>query len=249
MLLSTFDGGGFLTVSPDAHTLAVIGKQITLWNIADPTRPARTATLPDFTIHAGGMAFSPDSRTGPSRPRHCPYYVTDPGDPATYPIPRPPANDSNHDAGPSWFSPDGRLLAVKAGETDQATLWNVADRGAPRSLATIAFGPDEPPFGEIAFGPSAPPWPPGPYIGHLTLWNITDPANPMSPPLWTILLSANMYVPTVGIALALQPRRPHPDQHHRSIQSTWWDVTDRTAAAASASRPAPTPAPATSDSP
>jgi hypothetical protein len=32
-----------LAASPDAHTLAVIGDQITLWNIADPTRPVQAA--------------------------------------------------------------------------------------------------------------------------------------------------------------------------------------------------------------
>ena len=38
--LSTFDGGTFLAVSPDAHTLAIIDDQIKLWNITDATRPA-----------------------------------------------------------------------------------------------------------------------------------------------------------------------------------------------------------------
>ena len=230
--LSTFDGGTFLAVSPDAHTLAIIGDQIKLWNITDPTRPALVATLPDYTRHAGGMAFSPDSRTlaVPYNGTVLVYDVTDPAQPRQLtPTPLQPTNDTNHDAGVSWFSPDGRLLAIKSGDSDHVTLWNVTDRSAPRSLATIAFGHDVPPFGVLAFSPDGAALATGTVHGHLTLWNITDPANPtISSTMDDVPIGEHVTGATVGIALAFSPDGHTLTSITGSIKSTRWDVTDRT---------------------
>lgn len=48
--------------SPDGRTLAtVMGNDVvTIWDVADPARPLRTAVLTRRTRGAGQVAFSPD---------------------------------------------------------------------------------------------------------------------------------------------------------------------------------------------
>ncbi|WP_157437080.1 WD40 repeat domain-containing protein [Actinoplanes subtropicus] len=231
MLLSHFDAGTTLAVSPDAHTLAVIGKRVTLWNITDPTRPARAAALPEYTRHASAMAFAPDSRSLAVGYHGgvLVYDVTDPARPRSLtPPPRQPADDSSHDIGPSQFSPDGRLLAIKSGGSDQVTLWSLADRSAPRSLTTVVFGHDEPPFGDLAFSPDGATLATATVHGHLTLWNVTDPASP------TVASSMDdgpvgpAPDATVGSVLAFSLDGRTLSSVLGSVRSVRWDVTDRT---------------------
>ena len=152
-----------------------------LWNISDPARPVRAGILPRYTLHASAMAFTPDSRSL-AMAYHgsvLVYDVTDPARPRPLtPPPEQPTNDANHDTGPSRFSPDGRLLAIESVHSEQVTLWSVVDRSAPKPLATLVFGHEEPPFGDLAFSPDGATLATATTQGHLALWNVTDPAGP-----------------------------------------------------------------------
>jgi len=231
LLQSSFDGGTALAVSPDAHTVAVIDDRIRLWNITDPTRPVRAGILPRYTGHASAMAFAPDSRSL-AVGYHGGVLVYDVSDPA-WPqsltrSPEQPANDSNHDVGPSRFSPDGRLLAVKNADSDQVTLWTLADRSAPRSLATIVFGHDLPAFGDLAFSPDSATLATGTVDGHLTLWNVTTPAVPtVSSTMDDVPVGPGVTDATVGTALAFSLDGRTLSSVIGSVKSDRWDVTDR----------------------
>jgi WD40 repeat protein len=232
--LSTVDTGAtFLALSPDVHTLAVLDDRISLWNITDPTRPIRVATLPLDTRHAATMTFSPDNRTLAVSYHGTVliYDVTDPAQPRELtPPPQVPTNDTNHDVSQSQFSPDGRLLAIQSGDSAQVTLWTVADPAAPRFVATMVFGHDELPFGDLTFAPDSATLATGTARGHLTLWNVTDPAHPTT--------SSTMDDDPIGpnvtgvagpeIALAFSPDGHTLTSVLGSVKAIRWDVTDRT---------------------
>jgi len=231
VLQSTFDGGSALAVSPDAHTIAVIGKKTRLWNITDPTRPVQAATLPSYTIHASAMAFTPDSRylAMAYRGSVLVYDVTDPAHPR--PLTRAPEHATNapgQDARHGRFSPDGRLLAIEDAGSDQVTLWSLADRGAPRPLATIVFGHEVPPFGDLAFAPDGATLATTTVQGHITLWNITDPAAPtMSSTMDDVPVGPGVADATVGATLTFSLDGRALTSVIGSVKSVRWDVTDR----------------------
>lgn len=232
VLLSSFDGGTALAVSPDAHTVAVIGHRVTLWNITDPTRPVQAATLPSYTGHVSAMAFTPDSRylAMAYHGSVLVYDVTDPAQPRPLTrAPEQPTNQANHDAGHSQFSPNGRLLAIESADSDQVTLWSLADRSAPRSLATIVFGHEVPPFADLAFSPDGATLATTTVQGHLTLWNITDPAAPtMLSTMDDIPVGPGVADATVGATLAFSLDGRKLTSVIGSVKSVRWDVTDRT---------------------
>jgi WD40 repeat protein len=150
--LSQFEGGEPTVLSPDGRTVATIAfsGRPALWNVANPRRPVKIATLPccDGNL-LWGQAFSPDGQilaaayydqiflwdlASPARPRllrTLDAAVTSP----------PQAAVGNSDAVPFSpqdiaFSPDGGILASATG-TDQVTLWNVTDPAHAYRMATI----------------------------------------------------------------------------------------------------------------
>jgi hypothetical protein len=100
-----------------------------LWSLADPARPARSATF------FGAAAFAPDGRTLATRGLL--WNVADPAHPT-----RIAAFD---DGDPVVFSLDGRRLATV--NNGVRMLWNVADRSHPRRTGSFtgdaaAFSPN-----------------------------------------------------------------------------------------------------------
>src|SRR5690242_9316070 len=149
------------------------------WLESVPTVPSavRNRTrhrVPRCSTHAIGCSHRDRGHRGVHE-----RFVTDPARPRPLtPPPEQPTTDANHDTGPSRFSPDGRLLAIEGAHSEQVTLWSLTNRSAPRALTTLAFGHEEPPFGDLAFSPDGATLATATTQGHLTLWNVTDPAAP-----------------------------------------------------------------------
>lgn len=154
--LSQFEGGEPTALSPDGRTVATMtfSNRPALWNVANPRRPVKIATLPCCDGNTPnllwGQAFSPDGRilasayydqillwdvADPARPRllrTLDATVTSPPQggvvESSYAVPFSPQDIA--------FSPAGGILASATG-TDQVTLWNVTDPARAYRIATI----------------------------------------------------------------------------------------------------------------
>ncbi len=148
----------------------------TVWDMTDPARPRQLSAF------QGGepTVLSPDGRTVAT--------LSYGGQPVLWNVanPRRPARIAVMPAGgaqPLWgeaFSPDGQILA--AAYADQIFLWDVASAARPRLLRTLAapvpqvnngasFSPQD-----IAFSPDGRILASVTGTGHVTVWNVTDPA-------------------------------------------------------------------------
>ena len=150
--LSQFEGGQPLALSPDGRTVATIAYsgQAALWNVTDPRRPVKMATLSDGDgSKLEELAFSPDGQilatarydkiflwdmASPARPR----LLRTLDAPVTYPAGDSQIPFSQQDLA---FSPGGTILASATG-TDQVTLWNVTDPARAYRLATLGGAND-----------------------------------------------------------------------------------------------------------
>jgi WD40 repeat protein len=125
--------------SPDGRTLATGGgREVFVWDVSDPTRPARTVALTDHDKAVRWVGFSPNGRTLATGGRKGMFVwdVTDPAHPirrSTLVHPRSRWRDfqgvgqgGTHAVG---FSPDGTLLAEGGG--NQVLLWDVSDLTHP----------------------------------------------------------------------------------------------------------------------
>ena len=180
--LSGAGGVGGVAFAPGQHLLvsAVGGagqdSMDTVWDMTDPARPRQLSAF------QGGepTVLSPDGRTVAT--------LSHGGQPVLWNVanPRRPARIAVMPVGgaqPLWgeaFSPDGQILA--AAYTDQIFLWDVASAARPRLLRTLAapvpqvnngasFSPQD-----IAFSPDGRMLASLTGTGHVTVWNVADPA-------------------------------------------------------------------------
>jgi len=148
----------------------------TVWDITDPARPRQLSAF------WGGnpTALSPDGRL---------VATVAPGfQPTLWNVanPRRPSRAAVMQTGDGtalWgeaFSPDGQTLA--AAYTDRIFLWDVASTARPRLLRTLANsvpqvdnGASFSPY-DIAFAPGGRILASVTGTGHVTIWNVTDPA-------------------------------------------------------------------------
>ncbi|WP_107099152.1 hypothetical protein, partial [Streptomyces kanamyceticus] len=156
--------GGLLAAEDDRNG------RIRLWDIGEPRRPARLATVdvPGDTI-ANTVALSPDGRllaTGGQR-----IFLWDLRDPG-----RPVRVGRALPGDLPAFSPHGHVLAT-AGDDDTVRLWNTAHPTHPRALSTLRLGVAS--AHDVVFSPD------GRTLAtarddaaQVRLWNIAHPEHP-----------------------------------------------------------------------
>jgi WD40 repeat protein len=162
--------------SPDGNLLATAGydRLATLWDVSDPRRPRKVATLSGHDGYVSSVAFSPDGRllaTAGYDDTARVWNVVDPAQPVQLAV------LTGHTG---WvrqvaFSPDGRLLAT-ASVDHTARLWDLADPTSPRPLATLTGHTDY--VWALAFSPDGRELATAGYDGTARLWDVTDPARP-----------------------------------------------------------------------
>ncbi len=181
--LAQFEGGAPTAISPDRRTVATVSfhDQPVLWNVSNPERPAKIATLPGVpNVVLWGQAFSPDGRilaaaytsqidlwnvSNPARPRRLTTLASDAAAPPHwYGFP-----------GAIAFSPDGHILASTTSH-DGVGLWNVANPAKAVRVATLIG--HAAPVAAVAFSSDGHLLADVGYDGRLDVFNLTDPSHP-----------------------------------------------------------------------
>ncbi len=139
-------------VTADGRTLAMADRaEILLWDITDPRRPRRLATLDGDGVAMNFIEFTPSGNTlvgvGADRTLRL-WDVTDPREPA--PLSERPTGHADAVYAVA-VRRDGRLAAT-SGYDDTIRLWDITDPARPRTVATlkghagnvkpVAFSPD-----------------------------------------------------------------------------------------------------------
>ena len=251
-LLSQFEGGQPMALSPDGRTVATIAYsgQAALWNVADPRRPVKMTTLSDGDgSKLEELAFSPDGQilatarydkiflwdmASPARPR----LLRSLNAPVTSPAEAAVGSGGETALGPQAiaFSPDGSILASVAG-TDQIALWNVTDPAHAYRLATIAGAGDF--IVAFAFSPRGNLLAAVTYHGTVLVYSLADPARPARTATVRGLLTRALYpdghsqpdeVPCATCGPASYAVAFSPDGHTLTV------VADRTEMSANSGR-------------
>jgi WD40 repeat protein len=226
---SSFTAGFFLALSPDGHTLAVIGDAIELWNVTDPAHPERATTLTAYHTGAQAVEFSPDGRTLAvgAHDTVLLYDVTDPARPVQLtPLPANPQQVPEQTFMTETFSPDGRMLATTSGDSTVVSLWNVTEPARPRIVATLGGGGTE----AVAFAPDGDRLATARADGTTTLWNLADPARPAADSTVDADVTRGRVTGTADNPIQLAFGR----DGHTLITvmgndvAAWWDITEPT---------------------
>lgn len=163
--------------SPDGNTLAVVGDEVTLWDVTEPTQPTLLTTIGDAS-GPHGAAFTPDGRTlaiGTIRDNqgHGQVELWDTTDPA-----RPRRRGSLLTPGYVQgiaVTRDGHTIAA-SDHRGRVTLGDLTNPDHPRQLAQIqGFGYAE---SGVAFSPDGTLLATGDATQSAVLWRVSDPARP-----------------------------------------------------------------------
>jgi WD40 repeat protein len=197
------EGYSSVALSPDGRTLAAgtMLSAVELWDVANPSRPAllgslRTSSPTGYTL----VAFSPRGHTLAGGNSDGAIYLWDVADPARPAVLGPPLTIPDEVSSVA-FSPDGRTLAASSNRGFSSLgpyrgdgtirLWDIGNPGRPGRPSQFATAP-VPGFCSVAFSPDGRTLASGGdggsdydggdgYTpGSAQLWNITDPAHPVT---------------------------------------------------------------------
>ena len=194
-----------------AVAVAGAGGTVALWNTADPAQPVRLAPLPADGTADKTLAASPDGRSLAVFDGRSPAVLWDVTDPA-HPARKATLADEAGIVAVA-FSPDGHTVA--ASNNDKNTiLWTIAG-AAPAPLATL---PAAHPLKFSADGRT------GVTSGAVaTVWDLTDPANPvpgmkLAPPDWA--------KPVVEPLVEVNPKLPIVAVGSYADYVEFWDISN-----------------------
>jgi WD40 repeat protein len=175
-------GGGDAVFSPDGRAAATraIGSTVVLWNLADPSRPKRVATLTSGSDDnpPSSVIFSPNGRflaVGGDNGTVKLWSVADPTRVATLPPTRRFPNGNQIGASSTLteaaFTRHGRALITVMGN-DLVTVWNVSNPRLPIRTSTLSRQTQG--AGVVAFSPDATTIAGAAVDGsnHVSLWQV-----------------------------------------------------------------------------
>ncbi|MEU8235557.1 TIR domain-containing protein [Actinoplanes sp. NPDC048967] len=199
-----------VSVAGQVVAVAGPGGPVTLWQTANPARPARIGLLPPGGNADKTLATSPDGRTlavCDGSPQAVLWDVTDPA----HPVRKAALSDA---AGilTVTFSPDGHTVATSNGDKN-TVLWDVA----PATPSTLATLPEAYP---LKFSPDGRT---GVTSGTaVTVWDLTDPAHPVRGQALTQLWGD----PVVEPVIEFNPKLPVVAVEEYGDYLRLWDLTD-----------------------
>jgi WD40 repeat protein len=172
--ISLSGGGSDAAFSPRGNMLATVGDDgsVTLWNIANPSKPSALSTL----LSRGGVAvaFGADGRELAITERDSTVSVWD------IPTPRAVSVLADRVAGgvtAAAFAPDGRTVAVAT--PAKVLLWDTSDASAPIQLA--ALNGDS--VHAVRFSQDGRTLSAATNTGRLLTWDLTDRTHPQDLPV------------------------------------------------------------------
>jgi WD40 repeat protein len=174
---------GMVALPHSGNVMAAAGRQSALYDLSDPARPRKLATLdPEGTFP---VAFSRDGRTVATIPGDAPVTLRDVSDPVrprtvgTADNPMAARGSGQHLA----FRPDGKLLAVVAsvneGLAGRVDLWDTSDRRHPVLLGTIDDARGDRRFRSAEFSPDGRLLAVGGQFDAAALYDVSDPTRPV----------------------------------------------------------------------